>query len=587
MQTNMHTKNDKTLRHLPILVLIIVIFTHCKHAGMPDGDAGNGGLQLPGNFVAVVVADSVGAARHLTVNDNGDVYVKLRASYPDGSNVVLRDEDNDGKADIIKKFGVYADTMGYGTAMRIYNGYLYFSSTDKVFRCKMKPGEMIPDTTLELILTDDYENDIHGYNHTAKPITFDEKGNMFVPFGSPSDVCQEIDRVPASPGQNPCPQLEEHAGVWMFDPNKKNQTIKDGKRYATGIRSAVAITWNKEDHNLFIVQHGRDEMHRTWPEKYSIWQSALLPSEEFLKIKEGANVGWPYYYYDQMQGKKLLNPEYGGDGKLAGKGNEYEQPLIGFPGHWAPNDILFYTGNQFPEHYKQGAFITFHGSTIRAPYSQSGYFVAFVPFKNGQPSGPWEVFADGFSGMDTIINTSDALCRPMGLAQGPDGSLYISDSRKGKIWRILYKGDKTKFGTEQLSAMEKRKMSAHIRTPDEVADNLQKNVVPGGEQIYRTYCVTCHLYNGKGDGSRFPPLDSSEYVLGDKKNLISILLHGMQKQITVKGKSFNGLMPSHSFLSDNDLALVLTYIRTNFNNKAKPVSKEEVATQRIVSPNKK
>ena len=563
-----------------LMAAVSFLFVQCKHRGLPDGDPGNGGLLLPGNFEAVVVADSLGSARHLAINDNGDIYVKLRASYPDGSNVAMRDEDNDGKADIIKRFGVYNDPMGYGTAMRINNGYLYYSSTDKVFRCKLRPGELLPDTTQELILTDDYRNDPHGFNHTAKPVAFDDKGNLFIPFGSPSDVCQEIDRVPSSPGQNPCPQLDEHAGIWMFDPNKKNQTIKDGKRYATGIRSAVAITWNPDDKNLFIVQHGRDEMHRTWPEKYTIWQSALLPSEEFLRIKEGADAGWPYYYYDQMQGKKLLNPEYGGDGKIAGKGAEYEQPLIGFPGHWAPNDLLFYTGDQFPARYKHGAFITFHGSTIRAPYSQSGYFVAFVPFKDGKPSGPWEVFADGFSGMDTIVNTMDANCRPMGLAQGPDGSLYISDSRKGRIWRIMYKGDKTKFNDDQLVAMEKRKMSAHIRTPDEIADNLQKDIVVGGEQVYRTYCVACHLYDGKGDGNRFPPLESSEYVTGSSKSLINILLNGMQKQITVNGKQFNGLMPSHSFLSDKDLALVLTYVRQNFNNNSGEITAEEVAKER-------
>ncbi len=570
------TKFLRTLTYF----FIIIYFTQCKNTGLPPGDPGNGGLVLPGNFEALVVADSLGPARHLAVNDNGDIYVKLRASYPEGSNVALRDINNDGKPDIIKRFGVYPDAMDYGTAMRINNGYIYYSSTNQIFRCKLKPGELLPDTATELILTDDYLHDVHGFNHTAKPVAFDDKGNMYVPYGSPSDVCQEIDRIPSSPGQNPCPQLEEHAGIWKFDPNKQNQTIKDGTRYATGIRSAVAIAWNPDDKTLYIVQHGRDELHRTWPAKYSRWQSALLPAEEFLRIKEGANAGWPYYYYDQMQGKKLLNPEYGGDGKNEGKGKEYEQPLVGFPAHWAPNDLLFYEGDQFPEHYKHGAFIAFHGSTIRAPYSQSGYFVAFVPFKNGAPSGPWEVFADGFAGMDTIVNTTDAECRPMGLAEGPDGSLYISDSHKGKIWRIMYKGDKTKFGAEQLAGMEKRKMSAHIRTPDEVADNLEKGIAEGGEKIYNTYCVACHQKDGKGDGSRFPPLTGSDWVKGDKKTLINVLLNGMEKPIVINGKTYNGLMPSHSFLKDEELALVLNYVRKQFNNISDSVNQEEVAKER-------
>src|SRR6185295_17767675 len=130
-----------------ILLLFIVLFAQCKgRSGLPDGDADNGGLFLPGNFEAVVVVDSLGGARHLAVNDNGDIYVKLRAVHPDGGNVALRDEDNDGKADIIKKFSVYTDSFGYGTAMRIHDGYLYYSSSGDVFRCKLRPGKLLPDT---------------------------------------------------------------------------------------------------------------------------------------------------------------------------------------------------------------------------------------------------------------------------------------------------------------------------------------------------------------------------------------------------------------------------------------------------------
>src|SRR5688500_16055671 len=158
--------------------------------------------------------------------------------------------------------------------------------------------------------------------------------------------------------------------------------------------------------------------------------------------------------------------------------------------------------------------------------------------------------------MDTIVNTTDAKARPMGLAQGPDGSLYISDSRKGKIWRIMYKGNRNKFGTAELTQMEKRKMSAHIRTPDEIADNLQTGVIAGGEYIYNTYCVSCHQKDGKGDGTMFPPLDSSEWVNGDKKRLIGILLNGLEQPITVNGKVFNNVMPKHDFLTDEKLALV-------------------------------
>ena len=200
------------------LFCLITISIQCKNR-VPHGDPDNGGLMLPQNFVAVVVVDSLGGARHIAINDNGDIYVKLRAVYPDGGNVALRDEDNDGKADLIKKFGIYQDSFGYGTAMRIHNGYLYYSSSTDIFRCKLIPGQLLPDTNVELILTDDFMHDKHGFNHTAKPLTFDDKGNMYVPYGAPSDACQEFDRIPESPGQNPCPQLEEHAGIWVFKNN--------------------------------------------------------------------------------------------------------------------------------------------------------------------------------------------------------------------------------------------------------------------------------------------------------------------------------------------------------------------------------
>ena len=116
-----------------------------------------------------------------------------------------------------------------------------------------------------------------------------------------------------------------------------------------------------------------------------------------------------------------------------------DTPVMAFPGHWAPNAILFYTGNQFPAKYKNGAFIAFHGSWNRAPLKQKGYNVVFVPFKDGKVSGDYEVFAEGFKGAEELESPGDAVTRPCGLAQGADGSLYISDDVKGTIWKIEYK----------------------------------------------------------------------------------------------------------------------------------------------------
>jgi glucose/arabinose dehydrogenase/mono/diheme cytochrome c family protein len=559
-----------------LFVSIIILCTTCEQRiKLPPGDPDNGGLFVPNNFEVVVVVDSLkGQARHLAVNDNGDIYVKSRSSDPKGRNVALRDTNNDGKADSIETFGQYENEGSYGTAMRIHNGYLYFSSELTVYRQKLTPGKLVPTGELEEIVIDDHAHGMH--EHVSKPICFDNKGNLYVPFGAPSNACQEINRTPGVPGIDPCPQLADHGGVWRFDANKIGQTQKDGYKFATGIRSVVAMDWNVRDESLYLVMHGRDDLLRLWTNIFTPWESAVLPSEEFLKVTDGADFGWPYCYYDQIKEKKVLAPEYGGDGDSIGRCSEFEKPIMGFPGHWAPNDLFFYTGDQFPERYKSGAFIAFHGSTNRAPYPQSGYFICFVPFENGKPTGEWEIFADGFAGVDPIVNTSDAAYRPMGIAMGPDGSLYIAETEKGKIWRIMYKGNKNSFGKKELEVMENRKLLSHIRTPDKITDNLEKETIAGGEKIFNLYCATCHQKDGKGATGRFPPLAGTDWVTGDKKRLIGVILYGLEGNIVVNGETFINAMPQHSFLSDEETASVLTYIRQNFGNKASEVNPEEV-----------
>ena len=569
-----------------VVVIFALLLSRCNRtAELPEGDADNGGLALPEGFEAVVVVDSLpGRARHIAVNDNGDIYVKSRFSDTTGRNVALRDTNGDGKADIIEKFGIYKDEHSYGTAMRVYNGYLYFSSELAVYRQKLIPGKLIPDATVEAVVIDDHAHRWH--EHIAKPIAFDNKGHIYVPYGAPSNACQQINRTPSNPGQDPCPQLEDHGGVWRFDANKLGQTQKDGHRMATGIRSVVAIDWNPGDESLYLVMHGRDDLLRLWAQLFTPWQSAMLPAEEFLKITDGADFGWPYCYYDQLQEKKVLAPEYGGDGKTVGRCDQFQKPLTGFPGHWAPNDLLFYQGNQFPERYRHGAFIAFHGATNRAPYPQSGYFICFLPFENGAPTGQWEVFADGFAGVDPIVNVSDAAYRRMGLSTGPDGSLYMADTEKGRIWRVMYKGDAATFGTAQLAKMEEHKKLSHIRTPDEVNDNLDKGRIVGGEKTFNIYCAACHQKDGKGASGRFPPLAGTDWVTGDKQRLIGILLKGLEGTIEVNGETYINAMPQHSFLNDQDAADVLTYIRSHFSNNVNAITPEEVAAVRGTLPAK-
>lgn len=578
------------------IVLLFLLCTSCNgFKNSPKGDPDNGGLFLPDGFEALVVVDSIGKARHLAVNDNGDIYVKLtfnRAMDRSGGTVGLRDLDNDGKADSIIYFGDYKDIGSSAVGVTIHNGYLYTSTVNQVLRNKLKPGELVPTSKTEIILTD-LDTNVAKNWHTTKPLAFDKNGYMYVPFGSPSDAGQDITKygptgIPGGKGLDPSPERINHAGIWRFDANKNNQTQKDGYKFATGIRSVVGMTWSPLDDNLYAVMNGIDNFHTIYPDLYSAWQGAVLPSEPLLKVTEGSDFGWPYAYYDHLQKKNILQPGYGGDGKIVGRAAEFDLPVIGFPGHWAPMDILFYQGNQFPERYKQGAFVALHGSTDRSPYPQAGFIVCFVPFENGKAKGEIEVFADGFTGVDTVVNTSDAVYRPMGLSTGPDGSLYISESNKGKIWRIMYKGDKEKFGEAQLAAMEKRKTRSYIKEPDVVKDKLPSGDKLAGSILYNTYCASCHQKDGKGDNNRFPPLAGSDWVTGDKTRLLGAILNGLQGEIKVNGQKWDGLMPAHAgFLDDHAIASIATYIRDHFGNKASVVTSSEVATVRNATSKKK
>lgn len=393
----------------------------------------NGGITLPEGFQGVVVADSIGQARHITVDSNGDIYVMLDELNNDNGIAALRDNSGDGIADEIEYFGDFT-----GTGIEHRNGYLYFSSDTSVMRYEMSAEELIPEGEPETI--------IRGFpdqgSHAAKSFTFDGSDNIYVNVGGPSNACQEESRTPGSPGMEPCPQLERQGGVWQFSAVTAGQTQEDdGHRYATGIRNAVALDWNSDIDNLYVAQHGRDQLNQLWPDYYTVEDNAEKPAEELFMVNDGDNFGWPYTYYDLQKEQKMLSPEYGGDGETPAEEGEYEDPVIAFPGHWAPNDLLFYRGEQFPSEYLNGAFIAFHGSWNRAPEPQDGYNVAFVPFDGELPSGDYEIFADGFAGADTLNSPGDAEHRPMGLAAGPDGSLYISDSVRGKIWRVVYTGN--------------------------------------------------------------------------------------------------------------------------------------------------
>ena len=385
------------------------------------------GLVLPAKFKATVLAENLGKTRHIVITPQGGIYVRL--AKPVNNMGILFLQQSKGKAIVKTGFGNYG-----GTGIYIKDGYLYSSSNQEVFRYKLNAkNEVINPDAPEKIVTGLIER----WQHETKSLVLDNEGNIYVNVGAWLNSCQENDRQRGSMGRAGCPMLDSAGGIWMFKADKLNQTYRDGVRYATGLRNVVGLDWNQQNNQLFVMQHGRDQLHDIFPDLYSVQQSALNPAECMFALKKDDNAGWPYLYYDVAQHKNILAPEYGGDGKIEAD-SKYLAPAAAYPAHMAPNGLLFYTGNQFPEKYKNGAFIAFHGSWNRAPEPQAGYFVVFQPFKDGKPSGDWEVFADNFSGSPQKTASGRADHRPCGLAQGPDGSLYVTDDSKGSIYKITY-----------------------------------------------------------------------------------------------------------------------------------------------------
>jgi glucose/arabinose dehydrogenase len=389
----------------------------------------NAGLTVPAGFCVQIVADSIGTARHVTVAPNGDLFVAIRNTNTSrGGIVALRDADGDGVAETTRRFGA-----GGGTGIQLHGGYLYFATDTAIVRWQWPAGTLEPsgppDTVAYGLLAE------RGH-HAAKTFTITPDGSMYVNIGAPSNACEEQRNQAGSKGQNPCPFLVNSGGVWRFDARRLRQTQADGERWATGLRNLVAITSDPSGQSIWAVQHGRDLLAGNWGKAHTIYtneKSAENPGEELFRIERGVDYGWPYCYYDVDQKKKVLAPEYGGDGTRQDRCARVGQPLAAYPGHWAPNAITFYAANAFPARYRGGAFIAFHGSWNRAPLPQAGFNVVFQPFSGGRPSGPYEVFADGFRG-----GPNEQLRRPSGLAVAPDGSLIVTDDRGGRVYRIRY-----------------------------------------------------------------------------------------------------------------------------------------------------
>jgi glucose/arabinose dehydrogenase len=367
----------------------------------------------------MVIGQDLGNVRHIAVAPNGDVFAAVVG--PKGGLHVLRDTTGDGVVDVDRRINEIP-----GTGVLLAGDAVYFAPNDRILRYPWKKGALEPAGPADTIAMG-----LPVEGHSAKGMVFGSDGGLYVTFGSRTNSCQVKDRSERSPGVNPCTELDERAGIWRFDARRKGQTPKDAKRFATGLRNPEAMAVEPHEGMLYMAAHGRDQLAENWG--FPAEDGRENPAEEFGPVTEGANYGWPYCYYDPRARKKVKTPEYGGDGKTVGDCGKFAQPTIGFPAHWAPESLKFYVGQQFPMEYRGGAFIAFHGSWNRGPtpQDQQGFRVVFIPFEEGKPTGRFEDFALPAGAPNAI--------RPMGLAVGPDGSLYIGSDAQQKIWRVFYR----------------------------------------------------------------------------------------------------------------------------------------------------
>jgi glucose/arabinose dehydrogenase/mono/diheme cytochrome c family protein len=555
------------------MCLVAAIPAHSEERKCEESDSG---LSLPKGFRGTVFADKVGHARQLVVTPDNTVYVNTWSGVyfgndtpPEGGFLIaLKDTKGTGHADMNVRFGpTFAEGAHGGTGIWLYKDWLYAEINDKIVRYKLKDGQVEPTGKPETILSG---MPITG-DHPMHGFAIDKDGNLFVEMGSATNACEKENRMPHSPGNDPCTELETRAGIWRYDANKTGQVFSPKGRYASGIRNGEGFDFDTSG-RLYVTQHGRDQLHEDWPELYTAEQGFELPAEEVVILKEGANYGWPTCY-DGLQKKLVLAPEYGGDGKKVGECDKAEPPIAALPAHWAPNDLKIYKASQFPKAYQGGAFIAFHGSWNRAPAPQGGYNVVFQPLSDGKTSGDYIVFADGFAGPNK--DPGGAVHRPSGLAVGPDGALYVTDDKAGRIWRVTYSGDPNAPIEAAPTPSVEAKASPNALPPEGVhpdagaAANLL--VPPGatadqvalGRKIFHgevsgATCAGCHGADGIGTpvGAN---LSSGTWLWGDGslQSITDMIRNGVPKP-----KQHLGAMPPFGgvHLSDQDLAAVAAYV---------------------------
>jgi glucose/arabinose dehydrogenase len=339
---------------------------------------------VPAGFHVKIFAEGFQVPRFLAVAPDGDIFL---ADTGAGKVYVLRDPHHTGAA-LTEKF---VDGLKRPFGIAFHDDYVYVGNTNEVvrFRYDKRTSKRLGDA--EHIL------DVPGYaGHFTRTLAFSSDGQkLYVSVGSSSNIDIEKDA--------------RRAAVLVCDPDGKNSRI-----FASGLRNAVGLAIEPQTGEVWVSVNERDELGDN------------LPPDYFTSIKDGGFYGWPYSYIgDNVDPRvKPQRPDLVAKAII---------PDVLLGAHVAPLQFAFYTGTQFPESYRGGAFVAEHGSWNRA--SRAGYQVAFVGFKDGKASAGPVPFLNGLVPDPSGKNVNG---RPVGVAVAPDGSLLVSDDGAGVVYRVSY-----------------------------------------------------------------------------------------------------------------------------------------------------
>ncbi len=340
-------------------------------------------LRLPPGFGVDIYADNVEDARSLTLGPDNTVYVGTRRA---GKVYALVNRNRAARAEEVV---VLADGLNSPNGVSVRDGALYVVENHRVVRFPDVAQHLRDKPKPEIVYDKLPTESSHGWRYAK----FGPDQKLYVAVGAPCNICK--------------PDPDRHALILRM-----NADGTGAEPYARGIRNSVGFDWHPQTKELWFTDNGRDWMGDDQP-----------PDELNHAPKAGMHFGYPYCH-----GGDIADPEYGKEKACTA----FEPPALKLAPHTASLGVRFYTGDKFPERYRNGLFIAEHGSWNRS--EPMGYRIMFVPLQNGKPAG-YEVFAQGW-----LQGGRNVWGRPVDLLGMPDGALLVSDDRAGVVYRVVYNG---------------------------------------------------------------------------------------------------------------------------------------------------